>query len=57
MLLHHVDSVFHDALDTNKYPIIFMSKLVKGNASFSAQQRFLGWDINTKTMTIALPQH
>lgn len=33
------------------------SKLQKGDATFSTEKRILGWNVNTYTMTLQLPQH
>jgi hypothetical protein len=56
-LLHAIDSVFTDSNHSIRRPIISRSKLDKGDAVFSTSKRVLGWDIDTSTMCLALPQH
>ena len=57
---HCIDKVFrpNDALDpsSRKEPIS-VKKLLKGDDHWSTQKTVLGWDIDTRAMTIALPPH
>lgn len=57
ILLHTINSVFQDPVDTPQCQIISQSKLDKGNGAFSVEKRILGWDINTAKMALALPPH
>jgi hypothetical protein len=56
-LLYTIDSVFHEPQDTPRKQVISASKLAKGDTAFSTTKTLLGWDINTHTMTLALPAH
>jgi hypothetical protein len=55
--LHAIDTVFADTPDSPRRHIISASKLAKGDATWAHEKRILGWDINTKTMTLHLPPH
>jgi hypothetical protein len=56
-LLHTIDNVFIDYDETCRRPIISRTKLDKGDASFSTEKQLLGWNVNTHTLTISLPEH
>ena len=56
-LLTAIDMVFHDPVNSNCWQVVSASKLLKGDATFSTFKRLLGWDVNTHTMTLALPEH
>jgi hypothetical protein len=56
-LLYHLDSIFRDTAGTPRRTIVSASKVLKVDATFATQKRILGWDINTTTMEIQLPQH
>jgi hypothetical protein len=56
-LLHTIDTVLQEPPDTNRRSIVSASKIAKGDATFSTTKRLLGWDIDTATMTITLPEH
>jgi len=59
-LLSTVDKVFRPPTtsDANTYKDpISLSKLDKGDLEWGTTKRILGWDINTATGTILLPQH
>jgi hypothetical protein len=56
-LLHTIYDVLQEPTSTNRRPIVSASKMAKGDATFSTTKRLLGWDINTATMTITLPEH
>jgi hypothetical protein len=56
-VLHTIEEVFTDSPDTPRRHVISQSKLDKGDAAWSTKKRFLGWDIDTETMTLKLPQH
>jgi hypothetical protein len=56
-LLHCIDQVFRDDESSPRRQIISQSKLDKGDATWSTARRILGWDLDTATMTIRLPDH
>jgi len=56
-LLQAVHSVFCDSPDSPRRVVVSQSKVDKGDATLSTTKRVLGWDIDTKTMTIQLPPH
>jgi hypothetical protein len=56
-LLHHINSIFQDPDNSPRRLLVSSSKVEKGDATFLTKKRILGWDINTETMTIHLPQH
>lgn len=56
-LLHQLYTVFHDPLPQLHHQTMSQSKLEKGDAVFSTQKHVPGWDINTSTMTLQLPEH
>jgi hypothetical protein len=56
-LLHSIDSVLIEPQVTNRRPVVSTSKIAKRDASFSTCKSILGWDINSETMTITLPEH
>jgi hypothetical protein len=56
-LLHSIDTVFHDPPNTLRRHVISLKKIDAGDAAFTTTKRFLGWDINTEAMTLALPSH
>ncbi|KAL3823120.1 hypothetical protein ACHAXA_006450 [Cyclostephanos tholiformis] len=60
ILLHAVDDVFRP-LKPNDSPTrqepVSLSKLRKGDCSWSTMKSVLGWIINTSTLTIHLPSH
>jgi hypothetical protein len=56
-LLHQLYAVFHDPLPHLRCQTVSQSKLEKGDTVFSTNKRVLGWDINTSTMTLQLPEH
>jgi hypothetical protein len=56
-LLHSIDSVLIEPQVTNRRPVVSTSKIAKGDASFSTCKSILGWDVNSETMTITLPEH
>ena len=59
ILLHAVDSVFRplDSQDIHRREPISVSKLRKGDVSWSTIKNILGWIINSVTMTLELPPH
>jgi hypothetical protein len=56
-LLHGIAQIFTDTPHSPRRLIVSASKLAKGDATLSTRQRILGWDVDTTTMTIHLPQH
>jgi hypothetical protein len=56
-LLHHIITIFQDPDNSPRWQLVSTSKVEKGDATFLTKKRILGWDINTETMTIHLPQH
>jgi hypothetical protein len=56
-LFHAIDSIFVDHPESVRRQVVSSSKLAKGDAAWSHQQRILGWDVNTTTMTLHLPPH
>jgi hypothetical protein len=56
-LLQAVHSVFCDSSDSPRRVVVSQSKVEKGDATLSTTKRILGWDIDTRTMTIHLPPH
>ena len=56
-VLYSIMDVFHDDPNSPRRQVISQSKLDKGDAAWSTTKRFLGWDIDTHTMTIQLPPH
>jgi hypothetical protein len=56
-LFHAIDSIFVDHPDSVWRQVVSTSKIAKGDAAWSHQQRILGWDVNTTTMTLHLPPH
>ena len=59
-LLHAVDTIFRP-LDAQDSPLrrepVSLKKLRQGDCSWATTKTVLGWIINTKLMTIALPMH
>jgi len=55
-LLHHLQTVFHDPLPNIRRPTMSQTKLEKGDAMFSTKKSIFGWDINTSSMTLQLPE-
>jgi hypothetical protein len=56
-LMHSLTMVFHDPPHTTRRQTISTSKIAKGDAAFATQKRILGWDIDTTSMTLSLPEH
>jgi hypothetical protein len=57
-LLHSIDAIFYDTPSPSvRRHIISESKIAKGEASWSTTKTILGWNIDTATMTLALPEH
>jgi len=55
--LHAISTVFPDNPDSPRRAVVSASKLAQGDASWSTQKRILGWDIDTLSLTIHLPDH
>jgi hypothetical protein len=56
-VLQCISAIFQDDADSPRRQVISQSKLDKGDATWSTTKRFLGWDIDTHTMTLRLPPH
>jgi hypothetical protein len=56
-LLHSIDAIFYDSIDTPRRAVISQSKIHKGDATWSTVKTILGWVINTANMTLKLPHH
>ena len=56
---HCIDTVFrpNDHLDRHRKEPISVKKLSKGDDSWSTKKTVLGWDIDSRTRTIHLPEH
>jgi hypothetical protein len=55
-LLHALNQVFADPVDSPCHAIISVSKMEKGDTAFSSNHSILGWNIDTHGMTLTLPQ-
>jgi hypothetical protein len=55
--LHAISTVFTDDPDSPRRAVVSASKLAKGDATWSTTKRILGWDIDTLSLTIHLPEH
>jgi hypothetical protein len=56
-LLSHIHSVFRDPDSSPRRKIVSESKVAKGDATFGTFKRLLGWDIDSASLTIHLPDH
>jgi len=56
-LLHALYTVFIDRPSDTRRQVISANKIQQGDATSSTRKRILGWDIDTVTMTITLPEH
>jgi hypothetical protein len=58
-LLHSIDAVFrpNQETDVTRAEPVSLKKLDKGDASWKTTHTILGWDVDTRKKTIALPQH
>jgi hypothetical protein len=56
-LLHHLPSVFRDPTDSPWRANVSVSKVQKGDATFSTEKVILGWHLDTHNMTVHLPSH
>jgi hypothetical protein len=56
-LLHHIHQVFADPHNSPRRLIVSASKVQKGDASFSTKKSILGWNIDSHSMTLQLPEH
>jgi len=56
-LLHHVHSIFQDPPHSDRHQVVSQSKVLKGDATFQTTKRLLGWDIDSRNLTIQLPPH
>jgi hypothetical protein len=56
-LLHTLDQVFANPTDSPRRAILSESKMERGDTAFSTNHTILGWNIDTYTMTLTLPQH
>jgi hypothetical protein len=55
--LCHLDSIFRDKNESLRRTIVSDSKVLKGDTTFATTKRILGWDLDTASMEIRLPQH
>jgi hypothetical protein len=56
-LLHALYNVFIDRPSNTRRQLVSAKKIQQGDATLSTKKRILGWDIDTATMTITLPEH
>jgi len=55
--LHAISTVFIDDPNSPRRTVVSASKLAKGDATWSTKKRILGWDIDTSSLTIHVPEH
>jgi len=56
-LLHHIHLIFQDPKHSKRRQVVSQSKVLKGDATLQTTKRILGWDINSRQLTIQLPPH
>jgi len=54
-VLHNITRVFHDPPHSPRQHVVSHSKIAKGDAAWSTTKRLLGWDVDTRAMTLSIP--